>query len=115
MVLTREGKKTLASDMRKRISVQARTLTHDSEGGHAETWTERIEVWAAIYPIKAQQAFEYASINVRASHIIAVRGMVDIRETDRIVYDSRNFEVVTVENIQEQDVVKVCACLERRT
>ena len=113
-MLQRQGKKTLASEMKHWISIQAKTSVPDGEGGHTDTWATSASCWAAVSPIQARQQFEYKSVNVDASHLIKVRGNVTIAEANQILFGSRIFEVLTVEDIQERGIVKVVTCKERR-
>jgi len=111
----REGRKSLATELRHYITVQYLSKLSDGEGGYVESWYDRKNIAAAIYPIRADQLFEYRSINVEATHIIKIRGKIDLTEVDRIYWDvkEKTFEILTIENIQEQDWVKVITCKER--
>jgi len=111
----RQGKKTLATELRHYITIQYLTKLEDGEGGYIESWHSRPKIAAAIYPIRAAQVLEYRSINVEASHIIKIRGKIDLTEVDRIYWDVKEkiFEILTIENIQEQDWVKWITCKER--
>lgn len=112
--MMREGKKSLATECRHYIYIQRLRKIKDGEGGYTETWHTILRCAAAIYPIRAQQLFEYRSINVEATHIIKIRGKIDIlNEVDRIEWNSRIFEILTIENIQEQDWVKIITCKEQ--
>jgi SPP1 family predicted phage head-tail adaptor len=111
--MDRQGKKTNASEFRHYILIQRKgELTTDGEGGFEDAWSDVESTWAAVYPVRAQQLFEYRSINVEATHIIKVRGETDIVEADRVSFDSRYFEILTVENIQERCIEKVATCKE---
>jgi SPP1 family predicted phage head-tail adaptor len=113
--MQRESKKSLASRQHHYITIQARTRTADGEGGFTETWTDGDTVPAAVYAIQARQQFEYDTINVHATHRVEIRGLVTISETDnRIKFGTRYLEILTVENIQERDEVKVITCNEIR-
>lgn len=114
----RQGRKTLATECRHYVDIQRLTKTADGEGGFTETWGTIYTCAAAIYPIRAEQLFEYRSINVEATHIIKIRGKIDIlNEVDRIYWGVKEkiYEILTIENIQEQDWVKVITCKERST
>lgn len=111
----REGRKSLATELRHYITIQYLSKLSDGEGGYVESWHSRSNIAAAIYPIRAEQLFEYRSINVQATHIIKIRGKIDLTEVDRIYWNVKEkiFEILTIENIQEQDWVKVITCKER--
>jgi SPP1 family predicted phage head-tail adaptor len=111
---SREGQKTLATECRNRVTIQSNTPVSDGQGGFAEAWSTIGPVWAAVNPIRATQQSEYKSIGVDATHLIKIRGAVSIAEKNRIVWGARVFEVLTVEDLQERGIIKVCTCKERR-
>lgn len=117
-MLKRRAKKTLASNCRHYVTIEERTNVSDGEGGFTETWATvsgYSAVPAAVWPLYAKQKLEYRSINVDATHYIVFRGEITVNEKDnRILFDSRYFEILTVENIQERDVEIWCTCKERR-
>jgi SPP1 family predicted phage head-tail adaptor len=112
--MDRQGKKTLATEARHYITIQRNMSTTDGEGGFGDTWSTVQSCFAAIYPIKAIQQFQYKSIGVDATHFIKLRGYVDISELDQIICGSRTFEVLTVENIQERNFEQFVTCKEVR-
>lgn len=104
-----------AGTLRHRITIQASsTPTDDGQGGYTPVWVDQSTVWAHIRPMRAKQVEEYRSINVNATHLIEVRGGVDIEEDQQIIFGSRTFEVLTVENEKEEGVKKWVICKERR-
>lgn len=115
MMINRQSKKTLASRQHHYITIQTKTKVSDGEGGFDVTWTDGDEVPAAIFPIRADQKFEYDSINVHATHRIEIRGLITVSEdTNRFRFGSRYFEILTSENLQERNVVNVITCKEIR-
>jgi SPP1 family predicted phage head-tail adaptor len=110
----REVRKTQASQAQHYIYIQTKTATTDEEGGFSENWQSGNAIPAAISPIQARQVFQYKSVNVDATHLIKVRGRTTVSEKDRILYGIRVFEILTIENIQERDFVKVITCMEKR-
>jgi len=109
-------KKTLASECRHYVYIQRRTDADDGEGGYTVSWSSIKRIAAAIYPIRAIQRFEFQSVDVEATHIIKIRGKIEnLTEVDRIYWGVKEkiFEILTIENVQEQDWVKVITCKER--
>lgn len=114
MRLKRLDKKTLATECRHNIYVQTLTQTKDNEGGFTDSWADSASFyWAAILPLKAVQKFNYKSVNEEVTHMIKVRGEVSITSKQRIRFGSRYFEIKTVENVQERDIVQWVLCKER--
>jgi SPP1 family predicted phage head-tail adaptor len=108
-------KKTLASEMRHYVDILKKSSADNGEGSIIETWAvQRSQVPAAILPIQANKQFQYMSENVVATHIVKVRGDVEVGEADRIQFGDRIFEVRTVEDIQELGIIKFITCGEQR-
>ena len=103
-----------AGILNKRITIQQNVETDNGRGGFTESWEDVGTYWAEIKPLFAKQIFEYRSLNVHATHQIKVRANVIIDEDDQIIYGSRTFEVLTVENESESEVVKWVICKETR-
>jgi SPP1 family predicted phage head-tail adaptor len=80
-MIDRQVKKTLASEFKHRVTIQELTITPDGEGGFSESWNDTSVVYAAVYPMSAKQLMEYKTIGVEATHIIKIRGDVDIKTT----------------------------------
>jgi SPP1 family predicted phage head-tail adaptor len=111
----RQGRKTDSTEFRHRVAIQTRGLTGSGLTGFAETYTTARTVWASVNPIKAAQQFDYRSVGVDATHVIKINGRTTINEkTDRLLYGTRTFEILTVENIQERGIVKIVTCKELR-
>jgi SPP1 family predicted phage head-tail adaptor len=110
----RETKKSQASQAQHYIYIQTLVSTTDEEGGFSEQWANGSAIPAAVIPLQARQVMQYKSINVNATHIVKVRGRTTVSEGSRILFGSRVFEILTVENIQERDFIKVITCMENR-
>lgn len=115
MAFDREKKKGFASVLCHRVDIQTETRTADGEGGYTAGWsTLMANVPASVDPIQARQQFQYKSVNVDATHWIKMRGEITIAEKDQIVWGSRTFEILTIENINENGVLKFITTKERR-
>ena len=110
--MDRQGKKSLATELRHYVYLQHSTVVKDNEGGFTVSWHTFKRCSCAIYPLRAEQIFQYRSINVEATHLIKMRGYISLTDKDRILFDGRIFEILTIENIQEKDVVKYITCKE---
>lgn len=81
MQLQRQGNKTLASEFKHRVMIQELSQADDGEGGFIDTWIDKELVYASISPVSAQQQFDLKTVGIDATHIIKVRGNVDIQTT----------------------------------
>ena len=113
-MLSRQGKKTLASEANHLVWIQTSVRVADGEGGQTKAWTDTLQTWASVSPIQARQRFEYESVNVHATHLLRIRGAVTVTEKNRVRFGSRYFEILTVENIRERSIVQVLTCKEIR-
>lgn len=112
--MDRRTKKTIATELRHRIWIQSKRDTPDGQGGFSEAWINRSNIWAAIYPIKAAQIFDARSIDAETTHLIKIRGLeTRIDDTNRILFGTRIFEIIFIENLQERNFVKVVQCKEK--
>lgn len=110
----RQIRKTSASVMRHYIEIQTVSRSDDTEGGVSVSWSTTATVAASVDPIKAIQQFNYKSVNVDATHLIKIRGEIAISELNRIKWGSRTFEILTVEDINENGILKVITTKEAR-
>jgi len=115
--MQRQKPRTQASQAQHYVWIQAETRSDDGEGGFSSTWTNvgDKQISAAILPLKAMQRYEYKTKNVDATHFVKIRGRVTVSEnTNRFLFGTRIFEILTVEDLQERGFVKWCLCLEKR-
>lgn len=88
--MMRQGKKYHSTNSRHLITIQNRTQIRDGSGGFIPTWVDRPNIWAEICPMSASQKFEYASINVHATHIVKVLGNLTFQSNTLWVADTWN-------------------------
>lgn len=112
--MDRQGKKSVATELRHRVTIQTLTQTADGQGGFTDAWADTQTVWAAVYPMSASQRLDYNTVGVDANIVVKVRGRISIGEKQRIKFGTRLFEVQTVEDAQERGFVKYVICNERR-
>jgi len=102
-----------SSELRHQIELQLSSTSRDGEGGFYDGWVTVNTVWASVNPISAKQRTYYNSISTEITHVIKIRGEVECLETYQVKFGDRLFEILTVENIQENDVQKILVCKER--
>jgi hypothetical protein len=78
MQMNRIGDKSLSTERRHWITFRQKTLTQDSEGGFIESWTDFLSCFAAVYPYRADQIFNFRSVNVEATHLIKTGGYLQL-------------------------------------
>lgn len=117
MSLPRTVNKDLSSLCRHSIAIEERTDTSDEEGGFTTAWNTVSgygTVPAAVWPIFSFQKAQYRNIDSDATHYFIIRGEIVISHAaNRIIFDSRVFEILSIEDIQERGIRKQVTTKER--
>lgn len=93
-----------ASSANTRISVQAPSSTPDGYGGRTETFTEVLNVWAAIEPMTGREVYVSAQQQSRVDARITIRYQSSLADTktaakNRVVFGSRVYNIAAVRNL----------------
>jgi SPP1 family predicted phage head-tail adaptor len=89
-------------DLNRRVWLQYQTRAADGMGGATVTWTDKAEVWAAIWPTSATMQIKAGQPANEISHRIRMRYRPDLRANWRIRYGDRYFTVLGVVNPNER-------------
>ena len=99
--------KDFASVARHKITVQSFDCISDGAGGRVNTYTDKyINISAFVAPYYADQVFHWKRENTEVTHMVKVRGRFDINRNDRIIFKNRILDVLTVEDLQENFIIK---------
>lgn len=98
--------KSRSTARRHRIAV-IRTIRTNDRGYVNDAETEIGTFWASVTPISEQLRIQYETMNVRATHSITVDGRTDVQETDKIKFGHREFEILTIKQVDENDRDKI--------
>jgi len=90
------------ADLNKRITLQYETKTADGMGGFDVVWTDLATVWAAVWPISANEIVQSMQTNMILSHRIRIRYRSDLTSAYRIKFGSRYFNIVSLINPNER-------------
>jgi SPP1 family predicted phage head-tail adaptor len=77
----------------QRASLQAKVLTPDGGGGHAESWQTFASVWVSVSPIGASDAFGPDALESRVRHRLTLRRRSDLAAGQRVLVGARSFKV----------------------
>lgn len=115
--IQRTANKDMSSICRHYVKIEELQNVSDGEGGFTEVWATvagYANVPAGVWPIYALQKIQFRSVNSEATHYFIFRGDINITEAgNRIVFDARTFEILSIENIQERGIRKQVTCKER--
>lgn len=94
-----------AGRLKSLIEIQRYTTTKNMVGEVKQSWNTLLNTRAEIKPLTAKEIFA-SNMNVsEVTHKITIRYEVEIKSTDRIVYNGRFFDITGVINIDEQNTV----------
>lgn len=98
--------------LRHRVTIQAETATTDAGGGYASAWADVATVWARLEAMEGRELVLGGVIRGDASHRVTMRYRAGVTPDNRIVYDGRVFDVVSVANLEERDEALRIMCRE---
>ena len=106
------SKKTTASRLRHKLTLQQEVQTPDGAGGTSKSWTNITDLWAEIIPISGsssklnasagKEIFYGAQVQAEVSHKILLRYRDGVTPDMRLVFESRIFNIRSVANIEER-------------
>lgn len=103
---------TTIGRMRHKVKLQSATATRDAGGGVSESWTTAKELWADIRPVSGAEKYRQGKVQETLTHEITIRHRTGIDTNYRIQYESRNFNIKSIRNIDERDRFLVLLCTE---
>lgn len=105
--MSRKGR---ASSKNRAIKLQAPTKIPNGQGGFAKGWTDGIDAWAEMIPLRGSEAIEQ---NIQRSvqlWRVAIRWRQDVDTTWRIVHDGKFLNIRSCADAEgtRQDLVMTC-------
>lgn len=104
-----------AGELRHQITIQAPSTTADADGGSAtpSSWTVVRETWAAIYTAGGRETSQASQLVSACSHVLKVRWTdVVLKAGYQVLFGSRVFTVLYIENVLERNRVLLLYCKE---
>ena len=93
----------MIGNLNKYITIQISTRVSDSMGGFNLTWSDHDSVWAALWPVSANEAQQAGQVSMTISHRIRIRYRNAFKASWRIKYGNRYFNIVSVINPGERN------------
>jgi SPP1 family predicted phage head-tail adaptor len=104
-----------AGNLRHRIELQSAVETRDAVGGVQYTWATVVSVWGDIRALNSRETVSNAQVVGRVTHFIKIRQYAALRQTWRVKYGSRIFNITGIRNIDERGKVQVLDAVEETT
>jgi SPP1 family predicted phage head-tail adaptor len=87
---------TSPADLNKTITLQYKTMVSDGMGGFTTVYATAATVWAAIWPISANEQIQAQAPTMTITHRIRIRYRNTIKASWRISYAGKYFNIVSI-------------------
>lgn len=98
--------------LNKQVELHSLTETKNGVGEPVPSYSSYGIVWAKIEPLRGDEKESSDQVVAKVMHKITVRYNASIVETDRIVYDSRIFEINSILDLFEKKRYLEIMCTE---
>ena len=98
--------------MRHQVLLQQPTNTTDAGGGAVKTWSTVDTMFASIKPVSGSEKYRQGKVQELETHHITVRYRTGIGTNYRVQYQSRNFNIKHIRNIEERNRFLLLVCNE---
>ena len=106
----------------KRLTIQSRTTTPDSQGGRAVTYAVRAVVWGQIEALSYREALMASQVTTTYTTKVTIPFRTDVSVTDRVVHvytdtstnrpAARYFEVMSLQDPTGEQIITELFCAE---
>jgi SPP1 family predicted phage head-tail adaptor len=84
--------------MDRRITFQEVTETQSATGFSTKAWADYVTVWAQVTYKSGKEYFEADKVNAEVVKLFRVRHRSDLTNKMRIVYESRNYDILSIDS-----------------
>ena len=93
-----------AGNLRHSIIFQQLTVANDTWGHSTETWTDQVNAYAAIWPLRGVERMEGMKLDNELTHKIRIRYRAGLHPKMRIKFGERYFNILSIINPDERDI-----------
>jgi len=104
--MNNRNQKSRPSARNKRVKI-IRNFNVNESGFVSATTTEYGPFWASVQPLTERLRTQYQSISVSATHSITIDGSINVLESDKIKFNDRIFDILTIKDPDENGRDKV--------
>ena len=101
-----------AGKLRHRLALQSESSSTDSYGQVTDTYSTYATVWGSITPLKGLELIHAQQVQSEVTHKCIIRYNSSLDTKDRIVFDSRTFEIISILNADERNIYQEVWCKE---
>jgi len=93
-----------AGSLRHKITFQQLTVANDTWGHSAETWTDQVTTYAALWTLRGTERMESLKLDNEITHKIRVRYKRDLNPKMRIKFGERYFNILSMIDPDERHI-----------
>ncbi len=104
-----------AGKLRNRVTLQRSSASPDVLGQRNSTWVPFYSCWASLDQISSKLIFQTGNLSSSVSHKMRIRypgSSYTISPGNRVVFGSHTYQIVSVDNVQERNIVLEILLLE---
>ena len=90
--------------LRHWVTIRTYTKSRDSYGAEVETWADFADTWASVEPLIGREYMAAKQVSAEVSHKIRMRYIAGLLPTMKIAWGAREFEIVSILNVQERNM-----------
>ena len=102
-----------AGSLRHKITIETPSETSDGLGGMTTTWNTLKSIWAAVMPLRGQEYIGAMQTTSEISHRVRIRYMSGVTPKQRIKWGDRYFDIESVLNPSERNIMLELMCIEQ--
>ena len=102
-------------DLRHLITIKTVTKVADGMGGYTETEADFLTCRAAIWPVSAKEELQSDQVEMKVSHRIRIDWQSGVLPSMMIYFGTRKFEIISVINIDERNIILDLLAIEFET
>ena len=103
-----------AGALRHYLTIEAPTESQDAYGGNVKGWSTVATSWGSVRTASITEGQQFAGQLANATHEIVIRHAAGVDESCRVVFGSRIFQVIGVNNRDERNIEQTLSCIEQR-
>ena len=114
-MMTVRGMSVQLGDLTERVAIEENRETYDANGDPTEAWTVTDNRWARVESADGTEAVEAGRVTAEQRFKFTMRYVTNMTPANRLTWDSRTFEIKSVENPDAHKVAHVVVAVEVKT
>jgi SPP1 family predicted phage head-tail adaptor len=98
-----------AGRLDRRVEIQRRTQTQESNGEYVYTWATIATVWATVKDLRGAEFFSARQTNAEVTTRFYVRWIEGVTVLDRILYEGRVYDIAQVSEMARRQGLDILA------